>query len=252
MARQKPETRIQKMLRSDGALCLSFINTGRGQRPALESYAELLAWSAETGALDAATAARLEQAAAERSKAAAGVARKAVDLHARLGRMVAVVVGGGQAEAADLEALNVDLGVALGHRLLVDTAAGFHWSWDQGDEIDRPLWPVLLSAGKLLASQDVRRIRRCPSQGCGLFFVARGSGRPRKVVRRRLLQSEHLPAALPEGGQAGAGEAGAGATDSGQGEGRRGRQTLDLLRAPSVAPVPGIRARAPGFRASKD
>ncbi len=168
------------MLRSDGALCLTFINTGGGRRPALESYAEILALSAESGALGAATAARLEQAAAERPKAATEVARKAADLHALLGRMVAAVVGGGQAEAADLEALNVDLGVALGHRLLVDTAAGFQWTWDQGDELDRPLWPVLLSAGVLLASQDVRRIRRCPSQGCGLFFVARGSGRPRK------------------------------------------------------------------------
>ncbi len=180
MARQKPETRIQKMLRTDGALCLTFINTGQGQRPTLESYAEILVWSAETGALDAAAAARLELAAAEHPKAAAGVARKAVDLHARLRRMVAAVADGGQAEAADLEALNVELGAALGHRLLVDTAAGFHWSWDQGDEIDRPLWPVLLSAGVLLASEEVRRIRRCPSEGCGLFFVARGSGRPRK------------------------------------------------------------------------
>lgn len=36
MAKRKLETRIQKMLRSDGALCLTFINTGLGKRKALE------------------------------------------------------------------------------------------------------------------------------------------------------------------------------------------------------------------------
>ena len=180
MARRKPETRIQKMLRSDGALCLTFVNIGLGKRPALESYAELLAWGAETGVLDAAGAARLEQAAARRRKAAAEVARRMQALHVLLGRLVAAAAGGGQPEAAELETLNAELGAALSHRLLVATATGVRWSWDETDDLDRMLWPVLLSAGELLVSEDVRRIRQCPSKGCGLFFVARGSGRPRK------------------------------------------------------------------------
>ncbi len=181
MAKRKPATTIQKMLRSDGALCLTFVNTGLGKRKALESYAGLLAWSVETGALGTADAARLEQVVAERPGVAAGVARRAQALRALLERFAAAAASGREPENADLEALNVELGPALGHRRLVATAAGFGWSWDEsGDDLDRMLWPVLLSASELLASSDLRRIRRCPSKGCGLFFVARGSGRPRK------------------------------------------------------------------------
>ncbi len=68
MAKRKPATTIQKMLRSDGALCLTFVNTGLGKRKALESYADLLAWGVGTGALAAGAAARLAQAAAERPR----------------------------------------------------------------------------------------------------------------------------------------------------------------------------------------
>ncbi|MCP3918261.1 MAG: hypothetical protein GY711_22145, partial [bacterium] len=77
MAKRKTETRIQKMLRSDGALCVTFVNTGSGKRKALESYDDLLAWGVETGALGAEDAARLTRAAAARPGLAAGAARRA-------------------------------------------------------------------------------------------------------------------------------------------------------------------------------
>ncbi len=88
MAKRKTETRTQKMLRSDGSLCVTFVNTGLGKRKALESFGDLLAWGAETGALGAAEAARLEGAAEQRPGIAAGVARRAKTLRARLERIL--------------------------------------------------------------------------------------------------------------------------------------------------------------------
>ncbi len=183
MARRRTENRLQKMLRSDGALCVTFVNTGLGRRRALDSYRDLPAWGLETGALDSTDAARLERAANERPGLAAGVTKRAKTLRARLERILGALAVGRRPAGYDVEAFDLELGAALGRRRLAATAAGgFEWSWTEaGDEdLDRMLWPVLLSAAELLVSGDRRRLRRCPSENCGLLFVARGGGRPRK------------------------------------------------------------------------
>ncbi len=182
MAKRKTETRIQKMLRSDGALCVTFVNTGFGKRKELESYDDLLAWGVETGALGAEDAARLGRAAAERPGLAAGAAKRAKTARARLERILVALAGGGKPAGDDFEAFNIELGAALGRRRLAAAGDGFRWSWaEAGDEdFGRVLWPVLLSAGELFASRDLRRLRQCPAEGCGLLFLARGGGRPRK------------------------------------------------------------------------
>ncbi len=88
MAKRKTETRLQKMLRSDGALCVTFVNTALGKRRPLESYADLLAWGVETGILAQAGATLLARVAAERPGPAAGVAKRAKTLRARLERIL--------------------------------------------------------------------------------------------------------------------------------------------------------------------
>ena len=170
------------MLRLDGALCLTFVNAGLGRRSALESYDHLLAWSVATGAFAAADASRLERAAAERPGGASGTLRRTKTLRARLERILADVADDREPRAGDLEALNLEIGAALSRRRLAAGGDGFRWAWDAGEaaDLDRVLWPVVLSAGELLVSDDRRRIRQCSSEGCGLWFVARGGGRPRK------------------------------------------------------------------------
>ncbi len=180
------------MLRSDGALCVTFVNAGLGKREPLATYDDLLAWGVGTGALEAADAARLEQAANEQPGPAEGVARRARTLRGRLERILAAVAGGERAAAGDLATLNLELAAALGHRRLAIAGGRFRWTWqaDSAEDLDRMLWPVLLSAGEMLVSEDRRRLRRCPSPGCGLFFVARSSGRPRKWCGRACRDQE--------------------------------------------------------------
>ncbi len=161
---------------------MTFVNTGSGKRKALESYDDLLAWGVETGALGAEDAARLARAAAARPGLAAGAARRAKTARGRLERILVALAGGGKPAGDDFELFNVELRAALARRRLAAAGDGFRWSWaEAGDEdMGRVLWPVLLSAGELLASGDLRRLRQCPAEGCGLLFVARGGGRPRK------------------------------------------------------------------------
>lgn len=178
MARRKRAlTRIDRLLRSDGALCVTFVNTPR--RQPIGSYDGLLAWSLEVGALAPESARRLAAAAAESPGAAVGVFRRSRTLLGRLERILLALAAGRDPAATDFEPFNAELRRAMGAREL--EPAGRRWCWGESEEdLDRMLWPVLLSAARVLTSKDRGRVRRCAQEGCDLFFIARGSGRPRR------------------------------------------------------------------------
>ena len=183
-ARRKPLTRVEKLLAADGALCVTFINTGSVKRKSLGSYADLIAWGVDTGALSAGDGSRLAAAAAQHPGRAAGVVRRRRTLGARLRRILLAFAAGGKPAAADLEAFNAELRAALSARELVATHSGCRWTWgEREDDLDRMFWPVLLSAAELLASGAVGRLRECAAPGCDLLFVTDG-GRRRKWCGR--------------------------------------------------------------------
>ncbi len=190
-------TRFEKLLRADGALGLSFLNTASAKRESLETYADLVAWDVAAGTLSAVEGSRLAAVAAEHPGAAAGIARKARALCRRVERIFLAVATGRPVAAADFEPFNADLRRAMGARQLIPTATGYRWSWGDidGEDLDRALWPVLLSIGELLASPDLERVRRCPDEDCGVWFIARGSGKPRKwcsvACRNRAASRRH-------------------------------------------------------------
>lgn len=196
MVTRKPApSPVSKLLRSDGALCITFANTGAEspQRPALESYADLLAWATETGALAEGEAPRLTAVAADHPAKASGAARKARTLTARLRRILEALARGTEPAATDLETFNDQLRQAMAARQL--DPSGQQWIWAEADDdLDRMLRPVLLSAAELLTAGDRERIGRCPANGCGLFFIARSGGQPRKwcSVACRNRRSSHV------------------------------------------------------------
>lgn len=165
---------------------MTFVNAGLGERPPLDTYADLLAWGLETGAVTAADASFLERAAAERPGVAAGVARQAQTLRARLERLFRAAAAARKPAAADLHAFNLELGRALSHRRLAMAGRRYRWVVDVGAEgdaadLDGVLRPVLLSAADLFTSRQFGWLRRCPGKGCDLLFLARATGgRPRK------------------------------------------------------------------------
>lgn len=82
-----------------------------------------------------------------------------------------------------LEAFNAELGRVLAARRLVAGAAGFDWGWrddEDGGDLDRMLWPVVLSAADVLSSDDHRYVRQCGGRDCELLFVDRSPGRHRR------------------------------------------------------------------------
>jgi hypothetical protein len=80
---RKTLTAAERLLRSDGALCVTFVNAGVAGRRSLDAYDDLLAWGVEAGALADADARRLAGLAAEQPGKAADAVRQGQTLRIR-------------------------------------------------------------------------------------------------------------------------------------------------------------------------
>ncbi len=147
--KRKALTRLEKMLRSDGALCVTFLNTASARRKTLETYDDLLRWGVETGDLSDAVAARLAAAAAERPGPANGVVRRGRTLAGRLKRILLAFAGGGKPEAADFAVLTAEIRAALANRELALTPGGsVLWSVKSSVSLTTAMRSSRISSGK--------------------------------------------------------------------------------------------------------
>lgn len=160
-----------------GRLCLDFINTidpraGEEAREYLTSYAELVAWSRHTNILADRQARHLIKEAARRTQDAALVLKKAITLREAIYRIFLAIANERQPNEGDLTELNNALSEALAQLRIAPGAAGFVYVWN-GDRaaLDRMLWPVAQSAGELLTSDELNRVRECPGDKCGWLFM---------------------------------------------------------------------------------
>ncbi len=161
-----------------GDLSVAFVNTAgaraKNRQQGVTSYAQLLVWGQQAGTLTALDAERLGRVAAADPAAAAAFARIDV-VRASTARIFLALQFGRPLPEADLEVLNRALAGALPALRVVPGEAGPAWGW-AGDEeaLERPLWPVLHAAARLIVSTGGRpEVRQCAMDGCRLFFVDR-------------------------------------------------------------------------------
>jgi predicted RNA-binding Zn ribbon-like protein len=152
-----------------GRLCLDFVNTVSGDRSneareRMATYADLLAWARQAGAVEEDHAGRLLAEARRRPAEADAVHREALDLREALYRIFTSLAEGGEPAATDLALLSDHLGRALAHRRIAragPACCALAWS-DPPGALDAPLWRVAASASDLLTSEaDLRRVRVC-------------------------------------------------------------------------------------------
>lgn len=160
-----------------GCLCLDFANTlhrygAEDPGEELTSYSALLSWSQAAGIIRGGEARRLARA-ARRAPAKAGTALKQARNLRNLTCRVFFAVASGEAPApADLAAMNAALARALAHAQVVRQGRGFAWAWKREDSgLGQLLWPVLRSAGELLTSPKLSRVRQCSSPTCTWLFL---------------------------------------------------------------------------------
>ncbi|GIM96208.1 hypothetical protein Ato02nite_080010 [Paractinoplanes toevensis] len=161
-----------------GVACLDFANTMDGRATAhpeelLHSYADLSAWSAYAGLIDAGTAARLAARGNEADLRDAVALREAIfEVFAAIGRK----------RAAPATAL----GVVQAHYAQAMTVAqlvpGDEYEWRfTGDDPGRASWPVAVSAVRLLAGGPLDRVKVCAAEaGCIGLFLDTSKNRSRR------------------------------------------------------------------------
>lgn len=161
-----------------GALSLDFANTAdwhASDHPVerLNCYDDLIRWGEAAGILASDQAEKLRQIAASRPEGAKLVFVGAIRLREAIYRLFSGFSETGSFEAEDLAILNEALKNGLPHLNLVPASGGFAWEWTESpDSLDRVLWPVARSAGDLLASDSLDRVRQCADdRGCGYLFI---------------------------------------------------------------------------------
>ncbi len=182
MAKRQAKQQLPELVRRDGALCATFVNSAREKRRGFASYAELVAWSVTQGTLSDDQARRLEGLAADRPADAAGIVDRALALRDGLRRILQGLAARQGPPADALVFLNAEVAAVLPIRRLIPVGKGCRWAWGDrdGDDLDRMLWPLVLSAADVLSTKDHRRVRQCAGEDCGLVFIDRTPGSPRK------------------------------------------------------------------------
>ncbi len=175
------------LVRLDGGLCVTLVNSRSAKRRSFETYSELLAWGHACGAVSGADVERLERAAAERRADAAEVVRRALELRARCRRIFQRLMDRQQPLDSDLEVLRAELATARAAQYFARSGLGCRWVWGDrgGDDLDRMLWPVATSMGEVLSTKYCLKVGRCAGEGCDLMFVDRSPGSRRKWCVKR-------------------------------------------------------------------
>ena len=172
-----------------GRLSLDFTNTVSGMRVVapverLNSYADLVSWGRQVGALDAAQARRLLAEAERDAGAAARALAEAIAFREALFRAFRAVAENGAPTAEDLDSLNRVLSRARARERLVCRGGRCALGWPGDDaSLDRMLWPVARSAAEVLTSAEVSRVRICEAtatDGCGWLFLDETRNRSRR------------------------------------------------------------------------
>jgi len=183
-----------------GELCLDLANTidcrpTETPKERLGTYADLVAWGEQAGAIEPGEARRLIAAARRHPAAARTALRRARALREALFVIFSAVTDGDVPRAAAVDLLNDELARALRHARLVagkgnastgsPAAAGgrigYRYGWGGStDDLDRILWPVARSAADLLTDDRLSRIRECAAGNCAWLFLDTSRNRSRR------------------------------------------------------------------------
>lgn len=167
-----------------GRLCLDFCNTMRGSERTddndyLTAYPDLIAWGEQAELIGPTEAKRIladaakDAACAERALLAARRLREAM-----FRAFLAEAEGRGAAER-DLAEINRVLAEGNARRKLQPAVKGACWAWDEVPaSLDAILWPIAWSAGELLTSSQLERVKRC--DGCLWLFHDGSRNRSRR------------------------------------------------------------------------
>jgi predicted RNA-binding Zn ribbon-like protein len=166
-----------------GRVCLDFVNTLGGRSGEhLHSYADLVAFAAQSDLLTPEDAAWLQAEAERDPKTAAGVLVRAKRLRAAMRGIFSNLAADKTPTESDLGVLNFDLAASMSHARVLPSQSGdgYVWGWS-GRNLDAPIWPITRSAADVLTSeQDRQLVRECSADDCKWLFLDATRNRSRQ------------------------------------------------------------------------
>jgi predicted RNA-binding Zn ribbon-like protein len=173
-----------------GRICLDFTNTvgcwfDADPRDKLADYEDLLVFAGRVGAVDEDARRGL---AAEAARRPADAARVVDEARALRGAIFALFYPGGVGRAAALTVVDGALARARAGQHLVAAGDGFTLAFAADPAaLDRPLWPIAVSAAELLCSADAARVRACGSgpERCTWLFIDESKNHSRRWCTMR-------------------------------------------------------------------
>jgi predicted RNA-binding Zn ribbon-like protein len=182
---ERPDVKFQIIA---GEPSVDFVNT-LDNRPVPERRTELLTsyqafvdWAAQAGIIDSRHRNSLLSAAEIHRKEAVVVLAQAIQLRECLYRIFGSIVARHRLAAADLSALNQQVGSAASHLRLKSAGSSFRLDWEEQENptLDSVLWPVIRSASDFLISGDLKLLRECNDKTCRWMFVDRSKNHSRR------------------------------------------------------------------------
>lgn len=168
-----------------GLLCLDFTNTVHSRRGPdkeyLGSYADFLEWCGRVGLLNEAQRSRLLQLAQREPRQADAALRKAVNIRELIYRQMTRAMRRSPPDEADSRRFMRLYGQAHAASQMVRTADAFGNRWALDASLEAPLWPMIHSAGGLLFSERIQRVKEC--DGCGWLFLDKSKNQSRRWCR---------------------------------------------------------------------
>lgn len=160
-----------------GPLCLNFTNTASGRgtdthQDHLKAYNDLLAWSLHAGALTPGIAITLAELAEHKPNAARKVLQRAVELRECLHVIGTAIAAGKAPPAGAVSAFETAMVQAAKSGRLTWNGKNFTWGLDaKTPHLELPLWPIIRSAGEVLITAPLERLKTCAGVHCGWLFL---------------------------------------------------------------------------------
>jgi predicted RNA-binding Zn ribbon-like protein len=170
---------------SGGHLALDFANTvgGTRARPTehLHGYEDLLDWARQVGSIGDAVRRRLARGAERRPQDAAKALRRAVELREAIFRAFDARAEGRPEPAEAIATIDREARAAAAHRTLRSIDGRVERGWDdEGERLERPIWPIAVAAEELLVATDTPVIKECASETCDWLFIDHSRNRSRR------------------------------------------------------------------------
>jgi predicted RNA-binding Zn ribbon-like protein len=158
-------------------ICVDFANTvvwRASDKPIdmMTDYGRFLLWGERGAVLRPNVVEALRSEAERHPRKAEAAFRRAIELREAIYRVLLALGKEQTREPTDVALINREVQEANTHRRLVDTGGAFEWRWsDEQGDLDTLRWRIALSMADLVTSEQVKKLKSCPGEGCAWLFV---------------------------------------------------------------------------------